>query len=55
MLLGYKNVLDVFLIQRELQFNGRVMTHTTCDYVQSVISDNHEMQSTDLGICDTAS
>lgn len=55
MFLGYKNVLDVYLIQRELQFNGRVVAHTTLDYVRSVISDNHPMQSTDLGICGTAS
>lgn len=43
-LLGYKNVLDVFLIQRELQFNTRVVTHTQHVTKQNVVSDNLEMQ-----------
>lgn len=50
-----KYVLDVFLIQRELRLNGRVLTCTTCGCVRRVRSDNHEMQNTNLGMCGTAS
>lgn len=32
-LLGYRNVLDVFFIQRELQCNGGVVPYTTSDHV----------------------